>query len=166
MVSVPRVARVDDGSRAAATPGDGDRAEVELERPSEPEQSIEPTERRQNLRAIDWLARPEGTYRGLRAHGVAAELPEAWGECLDVRVRYRGYIERQRRAAEQAAALDRVTLPEALWDAELLGLSREAREKLVRWRPGTAAHASRIAGVSPADVAILMIHARRLATVA
>jgi len=54
-----------------------------------------------------------------------------------------------------------VALPEALWSTELHGLSREAREKLTRWRPGTLGMASRIAGVSPADVSVLMVHARR-----
>jgi tRNA uridine 5-carboxymethylaminomethyl modification enzyme len=42
-------------------------------------------------------------------------------------------------------------------------MSSEAREKLIRWKPATVAQASRIAGVSPADVAILLVHARRLA---
>jgi tRNA uridine 5-carboxymethylaminomethyl modification enzyme len=59
--------------------------------------------------------------------------------------------------------LDAVSLPDALWSSELNGLSREALEKLRRWRPGTLGMASRIAGVSPADVAVLMVHARRFA---
>ncbi|HYM80368.1 MAG TPA: tRNA uridine-5-carboxymethylaminomethyl(34) synthesis enzyme MnmG [Candidatus Limnocylindria bacterium] len=112
--------------------------------------------------ALELLARPDGSYRRLGELGIATELSEAWGECLEVRIRYHGYIVRQRRTAEQAQALEHVPLPEALWDQELNGLSREAREKLVRWRPSTAAHASRIAGISPADVAVLLVHARRL----
>ncbi len=102
-----------------------------------------------------------------RANGTSAvaapDLPREWTEALEVRARYRGYIERQRRAAERAAALEHVALREALWDRELPGLSREAQEKLRRLRPVTARQASRIAGVSPADVAVLLIHARRLA---
>lgn len=96
----------------------------------------------------------------------SAPLPAEWAESVRIRARYRGYIERQRRTAERAATLDRVRLPEALWESELNGLSHEAREKLARWRPSTAGMASRIAGVSPADVAVLMIHARRLSRVA
>ena len=54
-------------------------------------------------------------------------------------------------------------LPEALWSAGLEGLSREAREKLARWRPATVGQAARIAGISPSDVAVLLVHARRVA---
>ena len=95
---------------------------------------------------------------------VIHDLPPEWQESLRIRGRYRGYIERQRRTAERAARLDRVVLPGRLWSLELRGVSYEAREKLRRWRPGTAGQASRIAGVSPADVAVLMIHLRRLPT--
>ena len=92
-------------------------------------------------------------------------LPAAWAECLEVRARYRGYIERQQRTAERAATMDAVALPDTIWAGELRGLSREAREKLTRMRPGTLGQAARIAGVSPADVAVLMIHTRRAAAV-
>jgi tRNA uridine 5-carboxymethylaminomethyl modification enzyme len=115
------------------------------------------------IRALDYLAQPGASYRALAALGAEPALPEEWGECLEIRVRYRGYIERQERQAASAAALERVTLHPALWSEELNGLSREAREKLLRWRPGTVGQASRIAGVSPADVAILLVHARRIA---
>jgi len=113
--------------------------------------------------ALDLLARPDGSYAALRSRGVATALPDEWGECLEVRVRYRGYIERQARSAERAASLEHMALPEEMWDADLNGLSREAHEKLGRWRPATVGQAARIAGVSPADVAVLLVHARRLA---
>jgi tRNA uridine 5-carboxymethylaminomethyl modification enzyme len=113
------------------------------------------------LPALEWLARPEGTVRGLRAAGVACDLSEPWASCLEVRARYRGYIARQQKTAEQATALERVTLPATLWARELSGLSSEAREKLARWKPSSVGQAARIAGVSPADVAVLLVHARR-----
>jgi tRNA uridine 5-carboxymethylaminomethyl modification enzyme len=113
------------------------------------------------VRALEFLARPGSSYQELPALGVATELPAAWGECLEVQVRYRGYIARQQRAAARASGLESTALPEAMWSDGLNGLSREAREKLMRWRPGTAGQAARIAGVSPADVAILLVHARR-----
>ncbi len=113
------------------------------------------------MRAIELLARPEGTIAGLAARGVASEIPPAWSDCIEVRVRYRGYIERQQRTAEKSASMDHVLLSVSLWEDELVGVSREAREKLRRWRPATVGQASRIAGVSPSDVAVLMVHARR-----
>jgi len=111
--------------------------------------------------ALDLLARPEGSIRALREAGVACDLPEAWAGCLEVRARYRGYIDRQQKTAEQMVALERMTIPASLWARELRGLSREAREKLARWKPLSVGQASRIAGVSPADVAVLLVHARR-----
>ncbi len=113
------------------------------------------------MRAIELLARPEGSIADLAQRGIASEIPSAWSDCIEVRVRYRGYIERQQRTAEKSAAMDHVLLPISLWDDELTGVSREAREKLRRWRPATVGQASRIAGVSPSDVSVLMVHARR-----
>jgi tRNA uridine 5-carboxymethylaminomethyl modification enzyme len=118
---------------------------------------------RRRIRALAFLARPGSSYRALPEFGVATALPAPWGECLEVRVRYRGYIARQQRVAVRATALEGLELPEAMWNEGLNGLSREAREKLLRWRPGTVGQAARIAGVSPADVAILLVHARRFA---
>jgi len=115
--------------------------------------------------ALEFLARPGATYAALPTLGAATALPAAWGECLEVRVRYRGYIERQQRTAARSAALEHVELPAALWDGDLNGLSHEAREKLGRWRPATVGQAGRIAGVTPADVAVLLVHARRLAAI-
>jgi tRNA uridine 5-carboxymethylaminomethyl modification enzyme len=111
--------------------------------------------------ALDLLARPESSYQLLASHGVATDLGESWAECVEVRARYRGYIERQKRVALHAAKLDSIRIPEELWATELDGASREAREKLRRWKPETAGQASRIAGVSPADVAVLLVLIRK-----
>ena len=113
------------------------------------------------IRAIDFLARPEGSMARLRDLDVRIELPDAWADCLEVRVRYRGYIEREQRLVEQRLRLDGSPLPEGLWDQPLVGVSREAVEKLRRLRPATIGQATRVAGVSPADVAVLLVLARR-----
>ncbi|HEY6867440.1 MAG TPA: tRNA uridine-5-carboxymethylaminomethyl(34) synthesis enzyme MnmG [Candidatus Eisenbacteria bacterium] len=95
--------------------------------------------------------------------GAADALPAAWAECLEVRLRYRGYIDRERRAAARTAALEHMALDAELWGAPLPGLSHEAAEKLRRWRPATVGQAGWIAGVSPSDIAVLLVHARRIA---
>jgi len=125
-----------------------------------------PTTEPRTVRALDLLARPDGSCHALAGLGIAVALPAEDAERLEVRTKYSGYIDRQRRTAEQAARLEPIELPDALWEGELIGLSHEAREKLASRRPRTAAQASRIAGVSPADVAVLMVHARRLAAAA
>jgi tRNA uridine 5-carboxymethylaminomethyl modification enzyme len=113
------------------------------------------------LRALDWLARPEGRYEALTALGVEPRLAAPLRAALEVRVRYRGYIARQQRLAESTAGLESVAVPGEFWEGELRGVSREACEKLRRWQPATLGMASRIAGVSPSDVAVLLVHARR-----
>ena len=111
------------------------------------------------LPALEHMARG-ATYRQLVAGGLESRLGDAWAESLEVRVRYRGYLERQRRTAERQAAMDDKVLPASLWETSLAGVSREAREKLLRWRPATVGQAGRIAGVTPADVAVLLVRAR------
>ena len=131
---------------------------------SVPRRAAAPARARRRVSALDWLSRPEGTFAHLVSAGVESSMPLAWRVALEVRVKYRGYIERQERTAAGARSLEDVLLPAALWGMELNGLSSEALEKLRRWRPATAAHAARIAGVSPSDVGVLMVHARRAAS--
>jgi len=141
------------GGEDAEAGGDGDRAAAPSPATPRP------------MKAIDAIARPGAGYAALAAWGVDAALPRAWGACLEVRARYRGYIERQQRAADQSASLEMTRLPAALWDRELRGVSREAQEKLRSWRPSTIGQASRIAGISPSDVAVLLVHLKRLGAV-
>lgn len=117
-----------------------------------------------SVRAIDWLARPGSSYAALEPLGVELALPSRWRESFEVRAKYRGYIERQERTATSANALEAIGLAESIWDRDLGSLSREAREKLLARRPATIGQASRIAGVSPADIAVLLVLARRSAT--
>ena len=106
-----------------------------------------------------------GASRGeadrVRGANEVENWPRDWRDSIDVRARYRGYIERQQRTAARAEALESVKLAPSLWESPLAGLSSEAREKLKKWRPANAAQAGRIAGVSPADVAVLCVLARR-----
>ncbi len=112
-------------------------------------------------RASEYLTRTDGSLAGLAELGVTSALPGEWGEAMEIRQRYRGYIERQEKIAEKDARLEAMRLPASLWDRDLNGLSREAAEKLRRWKPATIGQAGRIAGVSPSDVAVLLVHRKR-----
>jgi len=96
--------------------------------------------------------------------GARAELAEYGAEAVEsaaIEIRYEGYIQRQLREVERSARYEHLALSDGLFEEPLLQLSKEGREKIRRLRPGTVAQASRIAGVSPADVAVLVIYAER-----
>ena len=90
-----------------------------------------------------------------------ADLESGAVESAVVEARYEGYIERQHRAVERASRNEGLLLPDRLLDEPVAELSREAREKLRALRPRTVGQASRIAGISPADVSVLAIYAER-----
>jgi tRNA uridine 5-carboxymethylaminomethyl modification enzyme len=73
------------------------------------------------------------------------------------RIRYRGYLERESRIAERMAGLDRVRIPDGMDFMQIRGLRRECALKLSQLRPDTLGQASRISGVSPADLAVLLV---------
>ena len=113
---------------------------------------------------LDVLRHPRGRYALLAEHGLA-ELEPAEGEMLEVRTKYAGYLERQERMVARLAAVESAAIPGALWDGELRGLSREAREKLRAVRPATLGQAGRLAGVSPADLSVLLVLVKSLAKI-
>jgi tRNA uridine 5-carboxymethylaminomethyl modification enzyme len=82
---------------------------------------------------------------------------------LEVELRYAGYVEREAEAVERQRTLEATPLPAELDYAAVLGLPREAREKLARVRPASLGQAGRVPGVNPSDLTVLRIHLRRLA---
>ncbi len=110
------------------------------------------------------LRRPETQFADLEAldPGLAArELPDAVKEQVAIEVKYEGYIRRQTRAIERFRQMESRRIPPGFDFAGLRELRGEAREKLARARPASLGQAARIAGVSPADVAVLMVHLER-----
>ena len=113
-------------------------------------------------RLVDLLRRPENTYESLA--GVDPGRPalsRAVTEAVEIAVKYQGYIDRQLRQVEEMRKLERHPLPADMTYAALQGLRLEARQKLEQIRPLNLGQASRISGVSPADVAALMIYLER-----
>ncbi len=92
--------------------------------------------------------------------GGGLQLSEVEKEALEIRVKYEGYIQRQRRIAERLGRMEKERIPED-FSFDIESLSREAREKLELFRPGTMGQASRISGVRNSDLSILMVMLER-----
>lgn len=121
--------------------------------------------------ALELLRRPDFDYErvaGLSVVGPgdfagseAAEFVRQVELDLDVTAKYHGYIERQQREIDKQANQENLPLPESLDYDEVVGLSNEARQRLVAARPETLGQASRLEGVTPSTVSLLMIHLRK-----
>ena len=109
-------------------------------------------------RLIDLLRRPQVSYDDLRPFDPGAlALDKAVREQVEITVKYEGYIRRQQRQVEEFEQLEKHALPEDMDYSGIQGLRLEAREKLGAVRPLNLGQASRISGVSPADIGALMI---------
>jgi tRNA uridine 5-carboxymethylaminomethyl modification enzyme len=106
---------------------------------------------------LEILRRPEIDYASLMsAFGGVAD--GAVAERVEIRVKYEGYLARQVVDAERLRTLEDLALPETMDYGGLAGLSREVKEKLSSQRPRSIGQASRIPGVTPAAVSILIVH--------
>ena len=113
-------------------------------------------------RLIDLLRRPQLTYADLRPFDVSAPaLDAAVREQVEISVKYEGYIRRQMKQVAEFEKLERHALPTDMDYNSIQGLRLEAREKLTEVKPLNLGQASRISGVSPADIAALMIALER-----
>ena len=115
-----------------------------------------------SLRLADLLRRPRLSYDDLApVDPDRPDLPKAVGEQVEISLKYEGYIARQQRQVEEMRRLEGKVLPPNLDYHTLTGLRLEARQKLDAIRPLNLGQAARISGVSPADVAALMIYLER-----
>ncbi len=115
------------------------------------------------VNALQFLRRPEVTYELIEAL-IPRHLslsPEA-SEQVTIEAKYAGYIEKQQREVARVKRLEERPIPPD-FDYEVpVGLSNEAREKLGRFRPATVGQASRLSGVNPTDISILLIYLERM----
>ena len=119
----------------------------------------------QTSKLIDIVARPNITIMGLAE--VVTELKEKIEqlgsrseeivESAEINIKYKGYIERERLAADKLQRLNNIHLPKDFDYNSVQSLSTEARQKLSRIKPGTIGEASRIPGVSPNDISVLLV---------
>lgn len=109
--------------------------------------------------AIDFLRRPEISYQELMQFaGDDVELPEAVQEQVSIQVKYEGYIAKAINKVNKLKRMENKQIPENIDYRAINGLATEAKEKLIKIQPETIAQASRISGVNPSDISILMVY--------
>ncbi len=111
--------------------------------------------------ALDLLKRPELGYTDVAGLDDAAPLAAPLGEQLEINARYAGYLDRQHAEIEKARRQEHTALPDDLNFANVVGLSNEVRQKLTAQRPATIGQASRIPGVTPAAISLLLVHLKK-----
>ncbi|MBQ9461702.1 MAG: tRNA uridine-5-carboxymethylaminomethyl(34) synthesis enzyme MnmG [Clostridia bacterium] len=117
------------------------------------------TEITTGVRLIELLKRPELSYDALKEIDITRpELEPNILEQAEIEVKYEGYIRRQLIIIEQVRRLEKKLLPKDTDYSQIEGLRLEAREKLNKVRPENIGQASRISGVSPADISVLVIY--------
>lgn len=141
--------------------------ETYITAPSNPKlEAMEETPVKDRASLFDLMRRPEMTLDRLAriasACGIALELPEdpAAREGLEIAAMYDGYLRQAERVREQSRKLEDLQIPAWFDVMQLPGLSYETREKIGRIRPSTVGQASRIPGVRPTDIALLIGHLR------
>ncbi|MEK9584183.1 MAG: tRNA uridine-5-carboxymethylaminomethyl(34) synthesis enzyme MnmG [Flavobacteriaceae bacterium] len=113
------------------------------------------------------LSRPEVNLEDLRGLPNVCEFFDKHDfdsdscEQAEIQVKYAGYIEKEKNNADKLSRLEYVKIPENVDYATMTSISFEAREKLDKIRPATVSQASRISGVSPSDISVLLVHLGR-----
>lgn len=109
------------------------------------------------------LKRPEVNYKDLvelETAGPALDNPRS-GEQVEIQIKYSGYIDRQHQEIERSRNHESKQLPETLNYDNVTGLSNEVRQKLADQRPATLGQASRIPGITPAAISLLLVHLKK-----
>ena len=111
------------------------------------------------IKACDLLRRPEITYEATaKIDKERKPLPDDVCEQVEISIKYEGYIQRQQIQVDKFKRLETKKLPENIDYSKIDGLRIEARQKLEKIKPASLGQASRISGVSPADIAVLLVY--------
>lgn len=120
-----------------------------------------PLAREYNL--ADLVKRPELTYADIKAIKPSeVEIETAAEEQIEISIKYAGYIDRQKQEIDQMRRQENTALPEGFDYDAVGGLSNELKSKLEHVRPATIAQASRIQGMTPAAISLLLVHLKKL----
>jgi tRNA uridine 5-carboxymethylaminomethyl modification enzyme len=121
-----------------------------------------------SMLAADYARRPDVTL-GLLLHALAEIHPSLHKidvrtdelQSIEISLRYQNYVEKELAEIERARRMEHTSIPASFDYSNIPGFRNEAREKLIAIRPATIGQASRISGVTPADIAVLLVHVRR-----
>jgi tRNA uridine 5-carboxymethylaminomethyl modification enzyme len=110
------------------------------------------------IKLYDLLKRPEIEYEHLAEIGQTNDLPKEVLEQVTINIKYEGYLKKQMSQIEQFKRMEERRLPEDMDYSQIQGLSTEAKQKLSSLKPVSLGQASRISGVSPADISVLLVY--------
>ena len=111
----------------------------------------------QSKKVAELVARPSVFLKDLLQIVPRGTYSEEEVESVDIAIKYQGYIDRERELADKMVRLESLRIPEGFDFDSVSGLSIECRQKLKKYAPRTLAQASRISGVSPADISVLLV---------
>jgi tRNA uridine 5-carboxymethylaminomethyl modification enzyme len=121
--------------------------------------SVGGSELKDGIRASDLLKRPEMTYQHIhKLVPSEVEIDADVAEQVEIQIKYEGYIEKSLQQVEKLKKMENKKIPENIDYDAINGLASEARQKLKEVTPLSVAQASRIAGVNPADISILLVY--------
>ena len=112
----------------------------------------------QSKKVVELVARPSVFLKDLLQIVPRGTYSEEEVESVDIAIKYHGYIDRERELADKMVRLESLRIPEGFDFDSVSGLSIECRQKLKKYAPRTLAQASRISGVSPADISVLLVY--------
>lgn len=112
----------------------------------------------QSKKVVELVARPSVFLKDLLQIVPRGTYSEEEVESVDISIKYQGYIDRERELADKMVRLESLRIPEGFDFDSVSGLSIECRQKLKKYAPRTLAQASRISGVSPADISVLLVY--------
>ncbi len=118
----------------------------------------------EGISAYDWLRRPENRVSDLELYlpkGVLSDIDIRIRNQISADIKYEGYQRRELKAAEKLSQMERIKLPREFDYNSVVGLRKEAQEKLSSVRPATLGQASRISGITPADILVLTIFLKK-----
>jgi tRNA uridine 5-carboxymethylaminomethyl modification enzyme len=116
------------------------------------------SELKDGIRAADLLKRPEMTYEHIKMLAPADGVSDVVAEQVEIQIKYEGYIEKSLQQVERMKKMDNKKIPENIDYDAISSLANEARQKLKEVRPLSVGQASRVSGVNPADISILLIY--------